>query len=446
MKKQSLVHHATDQTALNDISALLHLAESGKLRVTGKTGIPSRTCIRVIREVLYEGDFYPYNPENPDADDVQIGFMGIRPFAWVILLRASNMVKIMGTRLEITRTGKSWMKKPSHETLAFIWNRWIRTKIFHELRRIDLIKGQKSKKRPVYAAESSRQAIAHTLSGLKEGKVITVEDFYRFIISTGNSFDVVRNPFGLYIGDSRYGNLGYAHASRSILNRRFTLVFLLEYAATLGVIDVALAPPGGALKDYRDLRGVDHVPCLSRYDGLKTLRLNSLGTWILGKKNRYRKVFLDKPSLHIQANLEIISTNENMPVKDKLLLDRLCDKISERTWRLNKSRILAMAETGYDLSNIFTFLNNNCHGDLPQTVNVFLEDILHSTGKLQDMGEARLVKCSNRNLALLLTNDSRLKNLCKYVEEDYLVISKKNLKKFRTRLKKLGYSLNLEKS
>ncbi|MFO7803493.1 MAG: hypothetical protein R6V55_14475 [Desulfovermiculus sp.] len=44
----------------------------------------------------------------------------------------------------------------------------------------------------------------------------------------------------------------------------FARAFLLEYAATLGSIDVALIPPWGAVSDVRNLWGADDLSCLSR--------------------------------------------------------------------------------------------------------------------------------------------------------------------------------------
>jgi hypothetical protein len=56
---------------------------------------------------------------------------------------------------------------------------------------------------------------------------------------------------------------------------------LFEYAATLGVVDVAYAGPRGARDDHRDLPGADARDCLSRYDGLAAIRVNELGAAIL---------------------------------------------------------------------------------------------------------------------------------------------------------------------
>ena len=56
---------------------------------------------------------------------------------------------------------------------------------------------------------------------------------------------------------------------------------LFEYAATLGVVDVAYAGAPGARADYRGLWGADGLDSLSRYDGLAAVRVNELGAAVL---------------------------------------------------------------------------------------------------------------------------------------------------------------------
>ena len=66
-----------------------------------------------------------------------------------------------------------------------------------------------------------------------------------------------------------------------IVEGRYALCVLFEYAATAGLIDVAYADPCGARDDYRALWGAGQYAYLSRYDGLLAVRVNELGTAIL---------------------------------------------------------------------------------------------------------------------------------------------------------------------
>ena len=86
----------------------------------------------------------------------------------------------------------------------------------------------------------------------------------------------------LYLEDPRHGSLGPAGPKAwNVLEGRYALCVLFEYAATLGVVDVAYTGAWGARADYRGLRGADGYDSLSRYDGLAAVRVNDLGAAIL---------------------------------------------------------------------------------------------------------------------------------------------------------------------
>ncbi|MGH3204774.1 MAG: hypothetical protein ACRDOA_01915, partial [Streptosporangiaceae bacterium] len=92
----------------------------------------------------------------------------------------------------------------------------------------------------------------------------------------------LRALWRLYVVDSYFGSLGHA-GSRTwdLIEGRYALCVLFEYAATLGLIDVAYTDPRGARDDYRALWGADQLSCLSRYDGLCAVRVNELGAAVL---------------------------------------------------------------------------------------------------------------------------------------------------------------------
>jgi len=96
---------------------------------------------------------------------------------------------------------------------------------------------------------------------------------------------VARSPlarWGLYLVEPSRGSLGRAGwKTWNVLEGRYVLCLLFEYAATLGLIDVAYTGPRGARDDYRGLWGADRYDSLSRYDGLAAVRVNELGAAIL---------------------------------------------------------------------------------------------------------------------------------------------------------------------
>ena len=114
---------------------------------------------------------------------------------------------------------------------------------------------------------------------------------------------------------------------------------MLEYAATLGVIDVALIPPAGARHNYDNLWGADDLVYFSRYDGLMYLRLTTLGAYCLGVETEYWATPVEtKPVLSLLANLEIIAIGAELDQGDRMALDSYATKVSDLVWRLDQAK------------------------------------------------------------------------------------------------------------
>ncbi|MET7972708.1 hypothetical protein ABZW44_06400 [Streptomyces mirabilis] len=83
---------------------------------------------------------------------------------------------------------------------------------------------------------------------------------------------------GAALVGAAYDSLGYdGFHDWPLLQDRYTLAVLFEYAATLGLIGIEYVPPVGAREDYRDNWGGDDLDQLSCYDGLLALCLNWSG-------------------------------------------------------------------------------------------------------------------------------------------------------------------------
>ena len=171
------------------------------------------------------------------------------------------------------------------------------------------------------------------------------------------------------------------------------------------------------------------------------MRLNPLGAWILGKKDAYEPAVCDEVVLRILPNMEITLLSETTASSDALFLDRFCKKISERVWRIEMVNLLQAVEEGVDIQSIVDFLASKNPWDLPQSVAIFFEDALKRAKSLRDMGDARLIECSDRALALLIANDVKLKKICMLAGDNYIVVPKGKEKLFRINLRQLGYAV-----
>jgi hypothetical protein len=153
-----------------------------------------------------------------------------------------------------------------------------------ELTRIEAIRGQR-RSGTLTAPCRRRAAVADGLAALAPGVWVEVDALFAVLRAQPASLAVAASPltqWRLYLTDPRHGSLGPAGSRAwNVLEGRYALCVLFEYAATLGVVDVAYTGARGARADYRGLRGADGYDSLSRYDGLAAVRVNELGAAIL---------------------------------------------------------------------------------------------------------------------------------------------------------------------
>ena len=261
----------TAPDALSNLVAVLELVADGQVRCSAITRRPSAATVRLVEDVLVAGDFY-------DAGEP------ISAFAWPLLLQAGGLAQLAGTRLELTARGSAALARPSYQTLGTLWARWLRSVSHDELARIEAIKGQ-HKPATLTAAAKRRAAVQAGLAALQPGEWTDVDELLWILRTQPPRLVAVRSlmaQWRLYLVDSYYGSLGYAgREAWAVVEGRYALCVLFEYAATLGLIDVGYVDPRGARDDYRSLWGADNYAFLSRYDGLGYLRVNELGTAIL---------------------------------------------------------------------------------------------------------------------------------------------------------------------
>jgi hypothetical protein len=436
-----LIVHETERAAQRELLSVLRLVDAGKVAVGDKTRRASASTIAAIAAILDGGDYYPYVPPANSGWDENPG--PIRAFAWPMLIQAGGLAQLSGPKLQLTKAGRRALSEPAAGTIRTLWNRWMNTTLLDELSRVECVKGQTGKgKRGLTAVSSRREAIADSLAECPAGEWIPTGEFIRFMHASGDDFAVARDAWGLYIGELQYGSLGYEGGAR-VLNDRYIFSLLLEYAATLGIIDVALIPPADARPDYRDLWGTDELAFFSRYDGLMYFRITPLGAYCLDVESDYQAAPVEvKPVLRVLPNLEIAAIGADLEQGDRLALNAYATGVSDLVWRLEAGKLLAAIEEGRSVEEIREFLAARSGAAIPDTVARLLEDVAERTTKVHDRGLARLIECADPALAALIANDTRTRKHCMRAGERHLVVAASAEAAFRRALRDAGYLLS----
>jgi hypothetical protein len=443
VKQIPVTQSAMERNAPHDLHTVLRLIERGKLSVSDKTSLPSSATVDEIAALLRGGDYY-YAPGQPRKKKYEQEAGPIKAFAWPLLVQAAGLAEQSGKRLTLTNAGRKALSSSAADTLRLCWQRWLKTRLLDELRRIDVIKGQTGKgARGLTALTGRRAVIADALKECPVGRWVKTDEFFRYMRATGFDFEVTRDPWELYIEEQEYGSLGYEGFGKwSILQGRYALCFLFEYAATLGVIDVAHVPPEGARQDFSDLWGADDLEFFSRYDGLLYFRLTPLGEYCLGLTDRYVPTHATtRATISVLPSLRINVTGEPLLPEEMLLLETYAEKESGSVWHLDRARTMAALENGHQIAELREFLQARDEQPLPETVEAFLQEAERNAGRLRDRGPAVLVECADAALAEDLAQHEKTKPLCLRAGERHLVVSAADEERFRQALHNLGYCL-----
>lgn len=435
-----LVMRNTERNAMVDVTVLLRLVDQGKVQVSDKTSLPGTATLRLLTDSLVDGDFYSGDTAKHPASQA-IG--PIKAFSWPVLLQAAGLVQRNGTRLALTPAGLKALSAPPAAVLNMIWKKWLKSSLLDEFSRMDVIKGQKSKSRVMTALPPRRAVIGAMLQLCPVQTWISVDGFSRFMQATAHTFEVTHDPWALYICEREYGSLGHdGYHSWDILQLRYLLCFLFEYAAALGIIDVAYVEPHGARDDFRALWGADDLEFLSRYDGLVYFRLTPLGAYCLGVTDNYtvaplqpQVAFSILPSLHVQV------ARGPMSVEERLLLDTWAEEETEESWRLDRQKALQAMEKGHDIAELRTFLQTREAQTLPEPVEAFLRTTRKQGRALKTVGTALLIQCEDAEIAEMIATRKETAVLCLRAGERHLVVRPEHEEKFRALVRALGLGM-----
>lgn len=217
----------------------------------------------------------------------------------------------------------------------------------------------------------------------------------------------------------------------------------MEYAATLGMIDIGFIPPEKAACDYRGNWGTDDLEYLSRYDGLLYFRINSLGSYALGISNSFvTEVKVVNAFFNVLPNYDIVLTDTASANKsDTLYLNKIAEKQSDFLWKLTQKSIHSAIELGEELKTIKEFLSTKSINGIPSTVETLLNDSTTRVLEFKYEGRACFLMCDDPWVINQIKLDSKLKKCALVCEPSTIIIRIGLENEFFKRLKELNYAV-----
>jgi len=429
----------TEAEALNEVLLLLRLADTGGLTHTPATGFPTAAALQPMLSLLSGGDWFPAEVifEKPSYKGApHVG--AIKPVGWTRLLMAGGLITQRGSKSAMTESGRCFCKQPPWDIIRHLWHKWLSNKDFDEFNRIDLIKGQ-STRGALTARQPRRSIVVQALEECPSGQWITLKEFSRHMQAEGHEFDISQHSFSLYIHEKRYGSLGYDGGDGwDMLQERYIACLLMEYVATLGMVDLCYLHPGDA--DAPSPGWVD-VEWISRYDGLLAFRITPLGSYCLNpEKGSFTP---SKPPsllrLEVRSNLTIHVVSGTPSPADLIQIESWAEPKEENVWQADPERALASVEAGRAPAEFASYLQERDDQPLPEKMEAFLKKAAEDGHALRRGEPAQLFHCRDAATATLISTS--LSSICQKAGDSTLVVPESKLDSFRKRIRSFGYGI-----
>ena len=436
----------SEDAIFHDLTATLSLISQGKISVSASTSMPTLASLRNLRERLLGGDYF--DDEYARADEA------IRPTALLLLVQAAKWAAPgSSSKLELTRAGEKLLAGRVDAThIRDAWERWLKTDILDEFSRLRGIKGQQSKSTRLSKPSSRRITLGEALAEYPANQWVRFSELLRHMRAAEQLPIIERTQHSnLYVGDSmEYGWLGYDTQYWDIAQGSYIRVLLWEYAATLGIVEVAYTTAEETPHEYGTVQGLDGEP-ISRYDGLWAFKLTNLGAFVLGISTAYvpptRVPTEATPLLRILPNLDIVVLNPTqLQPNDRAFLERIGTNHNQGVYQLNRDTIMDAAQHGLNIDQVREFLvhkSGMALAEFPQTVRVFLDDLAGRMGKLREGGRTTLIESDDPYLLTELANNAALRGIVQLATigtRTVLLIPDEHEQIVRKQIKKLGYT------
>src|SRR5690606_21536337 len=189
---------------------------------------------------------------------------------------------------------------------------------------------------------------------------------------------------------------------------RYLRVLLMEYLATMGLLDVAYVYPSDVPSDFYDLWGADDLPYLSRYDGLLYFRLNALGAYILGQTKQFTPgAPVPRSELTYAGDGLITDPEQSLLPADRLYLERFAKRRAPSEWTISLDTLTSAVEAGINPSHIGSFLRTVL-GTVPEDIDFLLSDLQQGAERITRVGRGVILQARDADLAARLASDKSL--------------------------------------
>lgn len=181
----------------------------------------------------------------------------------------------------------------------------------------------------------------------------------------------------------------------------------------------------------------------SPYDGIKAIRVNDLGAYVLGINETYESKVKAPFALELaQDSLSILLVDGDQERAARAIAS-IAKPLGKKRFYTDAGLFLGDCKSPADLNHKIHIFKTVFSGEIPANWQRFFDEISQKINPLEPEKNFSIFRVGeqNHNLLHLITRDPELKRLCLKAEGFLILIAKKDIKKFKMRLQTFGYLL-----
>ncbi|MBF0476068.1 MAG: hypothetical protein HQK59_09585 [Deltaproteobacteria bacterium] len=291
-----------------------------------------------------------------------------------------------------------------------------------------------------------RSSISKILKALPVAEWVSIDNVITFALYRELFLDVVsrtgthpyymaRYKAGDYHGHDRTFVTEITYKETVIVPFLKAVMFLF---AGLGLLDVSYDLPRNELFQSKALG------YLSVFDGLKYIRLTSLGSYVMGLTKKWEEVTEEEEEARIILDeTRLLISIEGKDRLKEMMLTKIAHKITDHFYKMDYTSFLKGCSSRQDVLNRVALFEEEISAEPPPAWQRFLDEIINRINPLTAKKSMAVFQLKpDKELLSLMVTDEILKQYIIKAENYLVVIESNNLNKVNKRLEEFGYFID----
>lgn len=283
--------------------------------------------------------------------------------------------------------------------------------------------------------------IKKILNEIPMDKIVSVDNIVKTILYRDEFIEIidVKDAYDyIYINEANYERTKILNYDRYLLY--VVVPFIKSVLFILGVL--------GVLELYYDLPSINNRlylknGYLSKYDGIKYIKVTELGKYCLDKIEKYDFSHIkEEGEILLDEDRLIATVIGDLPIKT-MFLERVAQKIAPNKYKFTRESFLRGIKCCDELQERIDEFKNKISSELNSYWTSFFEDMLEKSSAIKADREYVVLKLKNdRELISTITKDTRFRSLMLKGEDYHILVKSENVSQVVDLFKEYGYYVN----